>query len=333
MIRRSITSRRNSHCCNPCEIIRTAATANGTQCPLSAVRTVHSALSSYCRSGCGAGQQHQANTVLLSVRGLCPFKPDHLPWHFVSLKRRESGAFRPVVTLSFWPWLLILLFVIVPVHFSCTPPLFRTGPDDTGTISSRFSDFLSETGISQGYGSVEFSIDGERHKGFFDLHCRNDTLLDATFYSPLGSELASVTAGKDSGTVSFNGKTAKLSLDQKLDTLAFPWSRHLRFGDLVTSLTGRVLSGYYSLSLPPDIQTVRGFTKELLWETASERISLIFSRRLRRLKRSVYIYHADSLYGYSIIYDSFSHGIARCISFRVDDLNYFLIKYDRFKLE
>ncbi len=182
----------------------------------------------------------------------------------------------------------------------------------------------------RGFGTVKVAFNGELHTGNFDMHYGPDGSFYATFYTPLGTLFGSISMQNDSGKINIRGKEHSLSINQTLDTLSFPWARELRLSDLVTSISGKVISSI-PMNRPPDQVISKGLGKEFVWKEGKKKTLVTFSGSLKRLKRIIIVHEPDSVSGYSIIYDSFFDGFARLITFQLDDRNYFLIDYEQFK--
>jgi hypothetical protein len=192
---------------------------------------------------------------------------------------------------------------------------------------------LQELVPLRGSGKIEYVVDGERQSGWFDVYYGHDSGFTATFYSPFGTIVGAITAANDSGSVSFKGQNYSLTNAQTLDTLSFPRGRELRLEDLISALCGKIIP---SIRLPrrqPDEMLAGVHRTTYVWKEPEKEISILFSKSLRRLKRILVKYSPESGRNYLLLYESFFGGCARIITFKVDDRNYFSIKYERLRKE
>ncbi|MBN1307692.1 MAG: hypothetical protein JXA18_07240 [Chitinispirillaceae bacterium] len=221
----------------------------------------------------------------------------------------------------------------IPLFFHfCSPPLQSALHLDGLIFREHFSG-LREDVPFQGSGKVFLCFNGERQSGWFDVRYTRDRSFSATFYSPLGTIIGSITAHNDSAKMLIRGKEYAFSPEQTLDSLSFPWSGGLRLSDLTALLCGRLMPSLTFPLRPPDELHSKGVRKTAVWREKNSEISAIFSRSLKKLKRIVIKYHPDDGQAYVLSYGSFFDGKARYLSFHVDDGNYFSIHYERLEKE
>ncbi len=216
---------------------------------------------------------------------------------------------------------------------SCSPPLHREQIFGRTHRIVPIPAFLIEKTPFRGTGKVEYAVEGERLSAWFDIHYREDESLSATIYSPFGNILGYIDIGNDSGNAVIQGKQYDLSKEPLLDTFFHSSLTGFSLKEFVFLLCGRIIIPADFLNRPPDsIKTIKNENVYIWFEPQGE-INLFFSKRFGKIKRIIIKAASEKENKHSIIYDSFSKRFVRIITFKVDDRNYFSIKYERFYRE
>ena len=165
-----------------------------------------------------------------------------------------------------------------------------------------------------------------------DMEWRSGGLFKADIYSPLGGVVISVRADSGAGTVRMDGKEYRFLNDETMDSLPFVWGKSITFGQFMSMLSGQ-LPGVFKIvqSKPDTIITERKFTRAI-WEDSVSSVEVKIKPKEAESKR-LYYHSKEYLQYWVMAFGKFHNTLARYIEFRVDDKNYFSIRYERIKPE
>ena len=226
---------------------------------------------------------------------------------------------------------------VVPVLFfliSCsTPPVLHLEEQQVRTLLAELCKDVTVPVAFKGSGSVLFVTNGEKQSGSFDERYKSVSSMAATFYSPMGTIIGSISAHGDSGVVMLPEHSFQLPLASPLDSLKLAWVSNITLGALITALCGKVAHQFNPDSLVEKPQPAR-HRREFTGENKTIGYAVISSNDLKKLKRIVVTVgtKVPSEKKISIVYESFFSGIARYITIKVDDRNYFSLRYDNVQM-
>jgi hypothetical protein len=182
--------------------------------------------------------------------------------------------------------------------------------------------------IIKGFGSIEISYNGEKHRGEFELINDDKHGFYATFYAPFGGTVGTIVTKNDTAMVHFQGQDIYVSLDKSLDTLGFKWGRNLIMKDFLLLLSGVIPTAIIDLPFVPESISNKGFDTIIRYALQSKHISLHFSSRLSKLKRITLDYSTNEN-PFFIVNEHFLNNIPRYISIKTDEWNYLTVRYTR----
>ena len=213
--------------------------------------------------------------------------------------------------------------------YSCSPPSV-INVDHEELVLSQVVHHFTDHAI-KGYGSINAAWHGERHTGNFDFFHNDTGNFNVSLYTLLGTLFCSIQTHNDSGSIVIQESKRTMAMDQYLDTLLFPWGGQFTLRDLLLVFCGYPVHATSFMNQPPyEIRSLKS-GKEYIWKNDTISVSVIFSKRLSRLKRIINTYHYNSKSGYLITVEKFFGGLPRMITLKTDDGNYFSIYYENLK--
>jgi hypothetical protein len=223
------------------------------------------------------------------------------------------------------------MVVYLPLIFVyCSPSLMLQLPDQRkppllSSVNNRF-----ERGPFRGSGSLFLVAGGEKQSGNFDVRYNADRSFIATFYSPLGTIIGSITAGDDSGVVTLPDTTFRQPLDKPLGSVLLPWGDNLTLGTVVAAMRGIPADTFPAEYTVEKAETARN-CREFVFQNKTIEYAVIFSGNLKKLKRIVIAIGKvePSRNAYSVTYENFLNGMARLITIKTGDRNYFSLHYEK----
>jgi hypothetical protein len=188
----------------------------------------------------------------------------------------------------------------------------------------------NECSSIKAFGESEIAIDGAVQSAVIELNVQGKNRFKADLYGPFGTEVASINADSVSGTVLIGRRVYVFRHEQSLDSFPVMYGSRLRFGDLLTILTGRVTPNLVAQfrDRKPDSLIARKKKITAVWKTDSLEIRVVLRGQLLQIEKVILTYTAQGIAN-KITFGRFRKGLASEIALIENDTNYFSMKYSK----
>lgn len=224
----------------------------------------------------------------------------------------------------------IIFFLIGVTSFfsSCTKPPAVQYNYDSPDVHFYSRDNLPKR--IHGFGEITLSIEGRRYIGSFDIDWKSD-FFQLSVYSPFGGLAAVIHCDSLRGKISTDGKDYIFFLDDEPDSLPFMLGEGLTFRDFIFIMTGRLPQNYDKLRQKPDTVLDGKRDQRLIWNSDPFEIVAYISKKSTSISR-LEIRNIKNK-AWHLFFNGINQSFTRSIELKVDDRNYFSVRYERLKQE
>ena len=216
------------------------------------------------------------------------------------------------------------------LFFSCAATLVPPhGGDAAKTIPSLH--LYCSADQFTAFGKISASGNGEKVTGAIEVHYSGPNAFRIIFYSPLGATAGTVSGMNDSVIMDFGTHHRVVALSDPFPAELLPWGGKLSSGELIRTVGGEIPHCDSIVNLRPTEINGTFFRTSYIWKTAEWDFTATLSRYNHRLKQVFLEKKTAGNIVYRVHYASFSNGVARFISMKTDDRNYFSIEYENLR--
>jgi hypothetical protein len=238
----------------------------------------------------------------------------------------KSSALCAVVVCRINAVLTVVCIVATNIVLSCAGtrnPAYRS--DEAINTAYLFNDSLA---MFHAAGDVFFSLQGERHKTQAVVELKKNTDFSCSIYGPFMQPVAVLSSNTDSARIYVEEQEFRYSINDTVQNIPFFKGFPIIFSDMVRILTGRVIKKDVFLC-DPSRQEDKGREKIMYWESDSLTVQMVLVHGGKKVK--LLRYEVGGTRPWTCEYSLFEDGLFKEMQFRVDEKNYFSLKYDHIK--
>lgn len=220
----------------------------------------------------------------------------------------------------------VLVAVLVFLQIRCTQP---PAIDWEAPAEQLYRFALPVSEPVAAFGDVTVAYEGERHRGKISLWYKADTSFVCDLQTPWGTPLASIEGTPEGGRVTVGDQVRELEFDQPISSVYYFGTYPFTFRQLARILTGTYAHVLASRSAP-DSAWSGAQHRILLWDDTTREVRLRVHRRTGRL-RDVCFSEEEDVPPWRLCLSRFENGRAKRMELQLDERNYFVVDYERFK--
>jgi hypothetical protein len=177
----------------------------------------------------------------------------------------------------------------------------------------------------KGAGTIVLNSSGRRYTGDVAFIVNRDTLFTFDIYGPHAQSVVSISSGRDSAVLEFDGHVWQVSVSDSVSAIPIFSKYPFIFFEVKRILTGCLPEEEF-ISHSPHSTIHRGGKIRLFWERREMRVSVLIARRRGMLSRITY--QGTGTHPWRLTMSRFYRGMSKQIYFQADENNYFTITFD-----
>jgi hypothetical protein len=218
------------------------------------------------------------------------------------------------------------VLLVSSMVLSCSAPLSRLSPSNTAHPLDSTKPKTAAGGLTKAFGDITLVEREQRFRLKIALQINAQGYLIADIFTPFGSSVATLFTDSSGGTIEAPQQHYRFTNDQPLSTLSYFSNFPFTFGEFVHIITGDY-TVFKELLAQPDSSFSSPKTTRFEWHRNDFSAGAILNNRSGEL--SSLKAHTTMGERWEVSFDRFHHGIPREIIYKVDEVNYFMLTWDK----